>query len=114
MPTDCLFCRIAAGEIPAERVAEDERVFAIRDINPQAPTHVLVIPRAHHSDVGELVAADPQLAAELLELARRVAAEAGVGSGWRLVFNTGAQTGQSVFHVHGHVLGGRPMGWPPG
>jgi histidine triad (HIT) family protein len=114
VPNECLFCRIVAGDVPAGVVAANERAIAIQDINPQAPTHLLVIPREHYADVGELVAGDRALAAELLDLARQVAVDAGVGQGWRLVFNTGAESGQTVFHVHGHVLGGRPMHWPPG
>ncbi|MHB2024753.1 MAG: histidine triad nucleotide-binding protein [Mycobacteriales bacterium] len=115
MSEDCLFCGIAAGQVPAEVVGETERVLAITDINPQAPVHLLVIPREHYRDIGELVGADPRLAAELIEFARVVAGESGLSAaGWRLVFNSGLQAGQTVFHVHGHVLGGRAMHWPPG
>ena len=110
----CLFCRIVAGEIPADVVLETPDSVAFRDINPQAPVHVLVIPRAHHPDVGTLATADPELAGRLLRDVAAVAAAEGVGGGYRLVFNTGAEAGQSVFHVHGHVLGGRGMVWPPG
>ena len=111
----CLFCRIVAGEIPATVVREDELTLAFRDVNPQAPTHVLVIPRAHHPDVGALAAADPQLLTALHTAAAAVAAAEGAdGSGWRLVFNTGPDAGQSVPHVHGHVLAGRYLEWPPG
>jgi histidine triad (HIT) family protein len=109
---DCIFCKIASGAVPAELVVEGERVVAFRDLNPQAPTHVLVIPREHHVDVGEL-AADPAATAELVATAARIAADE-CGGEYRLVFNTGAAAGQSVFHVHGHVLGGRGMTWPPG
>jgi histidine triad (HIT) family protein len=112
---DCLFCRMVTGEVPADIVADDERTLAFRDINPQAPVHVLVIPKQHHPDVATLAASDPQTLAALHALAVRVAADEGVAeAGWRLVFNTGAGAGQSVFHVHGHVLGGRPFRWPPG
>jgi len=112
---NCLFCRMVTGEVPADIVADDERTLAFRDINPQAPVHVLVIPKQHHPDVATLAASDPQTLAALHALAVRVAADEGVAeAGWRLVFNTGAGAGQSVFHVHGHVLGGRPFGWPPG
>ena len=111
--SDCLFCRIAAGEIPATVVRETVRTVAFRDIEPQAPVHVLVIPRDHHPDFGGLVAADPQLASTLLAEASSVAVQEGL-TDYRLVVNTGAQAGQSVFHVHAHVLGGRPMLWPPG
>jgi len=113
--TDCLFCRIVAGELPAQVVHETPHALAFRDINPQAPTHVVVVPRAHHADAGALAEADPALAGELLRAARAVAESEGiVESGYRLVFNTGAGAGQTVFHVHCHVLGGRPMTWPPG
>lgn len=112
---DCLFCRIAAGEIPATVVHDDELTLAFRDLNPQAPTHVLVVPKAHHADIGALAAADPAALTALHRTAAAVAAAEGVDvSGWRLVFNTGADAGQSVAHVHGHVLGGRPLQWPPG
>jgi len=112
---NCLFCRMVTGEVPADIVADDERTLAFRDINPQAPVHVLVIPKQHHPDVATLAASDPQTLAALHALAVRVAADEGVAeAGWRLVCNTGAGAGQSVFHVHGHVLGGRPFGWPPG
>ena len=109
----CLFCRIVAGEIPADVVLRGERVLAFRDIDPKAPTHVLVVPLEHHSDVGALATADPAALAELVRVGRRVAADEGHDQ-YRLVFNTGAEAGQSVFHVHGHVLAGRPMTWPPG
>jgi len=110
---DCLFCRIVAGEIPATIVRETEQTLAFRDIEPQAPVHVLVIPRAHHPDIGALAAADPELAADLATAATEVAAAEGLAD-YRIVFNTGASAGQSVFHVHAHVLGGRPLSWPPG
>jgi histidine triad (HIT) family protein len=110
--TDCLFCRIVAGEIPATVVQEGERVLAFRDVNPQAPTHVLVIPRAHHVNVAALAAAAPEALADLVAMSAEVARDE--GDSYRLVFNTGEQAGQSVFHVHGHVLAGRSMSWPPG
>lgn len=110
----CLFCRIVTGEIPATMVRETPDTVAFRDIDPRAPVHVLVIPRAHHADVSALAAADPALAGRLLADVAAVAEAEGVGGAYRLVFNTGAEVGQSVFHVHGHVLGGRGMGWPPG
>jgi histidine triad (HIT) family protein len=114
MSDSCLFCRIAAGDIPAEIVYSTDSVVAFRDLNPQAPTHVLVIPRDHHTNVGELGASDPTLAGDLLAAAAVVAEREGLGQGWRLVFNTGPAAGQTVFHVHGHVLGGRSLTWPPG
>ena len=112
---DCLFCRIVAGEIPATVVHDDALTVAFRDLDPQAPVHVLVVPRAHHADVGALAAADPESLTAVHRTAAAVAEQEGVaGSGWRLVFNTGADAGQSVAHVHGHVLGGRHLEWPPG
>ena len=112
--SDCLFCRIVAGEIPATVVHETDDVLAFRDISPAAPTHVVVVPKAHHADVAALTAADPDLAGRLLAAGASVAAQDGLGEGFRLVFNTGADGGQTVFHAHLHVLGGRPMTWPPG
>jgi histidine triad (HIT) family protein len=112
---DCLFCGIAAGDIPATVVSANPRTVAFRDINPQAPVHVLVIPRAHHANLAELSAADPDLLADLVAHARAVAVAEGIADGgYRVVFNTGSQAGQTVDHVHAHVLGGRPMSWPPG
>lgn len=112
---DCLFCSIATGDIPAELVAESARTIAFRDINPQAPTHVLVIPRDHHPDLAAVAAADAGLLAEMVAQAHRVAQAEGIASdGYRVVFNTGPRAGQTVFHVHAHVLGGRDMTWPPG
>jgi histidine triad (HIT) family protein len=113
--TDCLFCRIVAGEIPATVVYQNDAVVAFRDINPQAPTHVVVITRVHHPDAAALGEADPALAGEVLRAAGEVARIDGIEeSGYRTVFNTGAGAGQTVPHVHGHVLGGRTMTWPPG
>lgn len=116
MADDCLFCRVVAGEIPAEVVHRGERVMAFRDIDPQAPTHVLVVPLEHHRDVAALAAGDPQALAELAAVGAQVAtAEGNEGDdSFRLVFNTGARAGQSVFHAHGHVLAGRAFTWPPG
>ena len=111
--SECIFCRIVAGEIPADVVVTGQRVIAFRDLNPQAPTNVLAIPRDHHENVGALAAADPEALAELVTTAARIA-EQQSGGQFRLVFNTGTETGQTVFHVHGHVLGGRRMTWPPG
>ncbi|NDU72920.1 HIT domain-containing protein [Actinomadura sp. DSM 109109] len=113
--TDCLFCKIVSGDVPATIVRESAGTVAFRDINPQAPTHVLVIPRDHHPTVGELAAADAELLAEVVREAHQVAAGEGVAeTGYRVVFNTGPQAGQTVFHVHAHVLGGRGLNWPPG
>ena len=111
---DCLFCRVVRGEVPAQVVHETERTLAFRDIAPAAPTHVLVVPREHHADMAALAAADPALAGEVLAAATRVAQQEGLSGGYRLVANTGADAGQSVHHLHVHVLGGRGLGWPPG
>ncbi len=112
---DCLFCAIVAGEIPATVVSETDRVLAFRDINPQAPTHVLVIPKDHYPHVAALAAADSGLLAEVISQAHQVAAAEQVGeTGYRVVFNTGEQAGQTVAHVHAHLLGGRLLTWPPG
>jgi histidine triad (HIT) family protein len=110
----CLFCGIAAGDVPAEIAKIGRRVIALRDINPQAPLHVLVIPRDHHQNVAALAEQDPEALAELVEIASALASAQTDSGAFRLVFNTGAETGQSVFHVHGHVLAGRPFTWPPG
>ena len=111
---DCLFCRIVAGEIPAEVVAETDASLAFRDVSPKAPTHVLVVPRRHVADAGELAEASPAELADVTLLARTVAEREGLDDDYRLVFNTGAGAGQSVFHAHLHLLGGRAMKWPPG
>ncbi|MGH3356788.1 MAG: HIT domain-containing protein [Nocardioidaceae bacterium] len=110
---DCLFCKIVSGEVPADVTADNTWAVAFRDVNPQAPTHVLVVPRSHHRDVGALAAEDPTALTEVLRLTAQVA-EAEKLSAHRVVFNTGAGAGQSVFHCHAHVLGGRSMTWPPG
>lgn len=112
---DCLFCKIAAGASSATVVAMTERTVAFRDINPQAPVHVLVIPKEHYADLAELTAGDGGLLADLTAQAHEVARAEGIAdTGYRVVFNTGSDGGQTVRHVHAHVLGGRPMGWPPG
>jgi histidine triad (HIT) family protein len=110
---DCLFCKIVAREIPSTIVYETDDVLAFRDINPQAPTHVCVIPKTHLVNAAAL-AEHPALASAVLAAAAEVAAADGVEGGYRLVFNTGPAAGQSVPHVHGHVLGGRSLAWPPG
>jgi histidine triad (HIT) family protein len=108
---DCLFCRIAAGTIPASVVYETDSVLAIRDINPKAPVHVLVVPRAHHSDVAALAETDPKLAGDVLAAVAAVAKREGLrDDGYRVIFNSGDNGGQEVFHVHAHVVGGRPLG----
>jgi histidine triad (HIT) family protein len=112
---DCLFCKIAAGDLPATIVSQTQRTVAFADINPQAPVHVLVIPRAHHANLAELISSgEDELLTELLEHAAEVARTQGLSGGHRIVFNTGPDGGQTVEHVHAHVLGGRPMSWPPG
>ena len=112
---DCLFCRIIAGEIPSARVYEDERVYAFRDIHPAAPTHTLIVPRAHIRDIAAPEASDGALLAALVAAANTIARQEGVAeSGYRLVWNVGPDAGQTVFHLHLHLLGGRVMAWPPG
>jgi histidine triad (HIT) family protein len=111
---DCLFCRIVAGDLPSDRVHEDDDVIAFRDLHPRAPTHVLVVPRRHVTDVDALTGADGDLLAAIFDAVRAVAADAGLANGYRVVTNIGPAAGQSVPHLHFHVLGGRPMGWPPG
>jgi histidine triad (HIT) family protein len=114
MPDDCLFCRIVAGEIPAATLHEDNLVIAIRDIGPKAPTHVLLMPRAHVPSAANLTDADGPMLGRLFSVAARLAADEGLDGGWRLVSNVGPDAGQSVPHLHVHLLGGRAMGWPPG
>ncbi|HJP71765.1 MAG TPA: histidine triad nucleotide-binding protein [Candidatus Limnocylindria bacterium] len=111
---DCLFCRIVAGDIPSDRVFEDDEVIAFRDINPQAPTHVLAIPRRHIADASALAETDGPLLARLFGVLRDVADAEGLHDGYRIVTNVGPDAGQTVFHLHLHLLGGRPMSWPPG
>lgn len=110
--SECLFCGIVAGDIPADVVLESETVLAFNDINPAAPTHVLVIPKRHLESVAHLEAGDAELLADLMAAAGRVGE--GIEGGWRLISNVGSEAGQSVFHLHFHVLGGRTMSWPPG
>ena len=112
---DCLFCKIAAGDIPATLVYQDERLIAFKDINPQAPMHVLVVPRRHIPTLNDLVGSDDQLVGEMLRRAAAIAGEHGhADRGYRTVFNCNADAGQTVFHIHLHVLGGRSLKWPPG
>lgn len=115
MSVDCLFCRIVAGEIPADVVARDDLVLAFRDVNPQAPTHILVIPREHLASAADLAEHHGDLLAAMFAMANRAAAGDGrAESGYRLVLNVGPDAGQSVDHLHLHVLGGRRLAWPPG
>ena len=114
---DCLFCAIVAGDIPSDVVHESATTFAFRDVDPQAPTHVLVVPRTHVPNAVALAETEPETVVHLLEAAREIAAAEGLDGpegGYRLVFNTGAAAHQTVFHAHLHVLGGRSMTWPPG
>jgi histidine triad (HIT) family protein len=111
----CLFCRIVDGTIPSERVASTERTYAFRDLNPAAPTHVLVVPRTHIANAAEVAAEHGEILAEMLTTAQSVATSDGVAdSGYRLVFNVGEAAGNTVAHLHLHVLGGRNLAWPPG
>ncbi|HEY2743316.1 MAG TPA: histidine triad nucleotide-binding protein [Polyangia bacterium] len=112
--SDCIFCKIVDGTIPAKIVTQDDRAVAFRDSNPQAPTHVLVIPKKHIASLNELDDADAALVGHLHVVAKKIALDEGLADGWRTVFNTGKHAGQTVFHIHLHVLGGRALGWPPG
>ena len=112
--SDCLFCKIVAGEIPADVVHQTETTVAFRDVDPQAPVHVLVIPRRHEPNAAALAAAEPGTLVDLVTSAAAVAGMDGLGDGYRIVFNTGAAAHQTVFHAHLHLIGGRTMAWPPG
>jgi histidine triad (HIT) family protein len=112
---DCIFCRIVAGEIPSTGVAEDEQVIAIRDIAPRAPTHILVLPREHIPSAADLTDADSPLVGRIFAMAADIARSAGIADGgYRIVTNIGAWGGQTVDHLHFHLMGGRPFSWPPG
>ena len=111
--SDCLFCKIAAGEIPSKKVYEDEQVFAFYDIDPQAPTHFLVIPREHIGSCGEITAENSAVVAHIFTVISKVTKQLGI-TDFRVVSNCGEQAGQSVHHLHFHVLAGRDMTWPPG
>lgn len=113
MTTDCLFCKIAAGEIPAEKLYEDDEMVAFRDIAPQAPVHFLVIPKKHIQDPADVSVEDEALIGRMMRTGSRVAKENGI-TDFRLVYNNGLEAGQTVFHIHMHVLGGRSLTWPPG
>ena len=112
--SNCLFCKILAGETPAKKVFEDARVYAFEDINPQAPTHVLIVPKKHIAGLKEAMPQDAELLGYLLLVAAQIARERQIESGYRTVFNVGPGSGQSVFHLHLHLLGGRSLRWPPG
>jgi len=111
---DCLFCKIVAGSIPAQKVFEDERALAIADINPQAPVHLLILPRRHIASLAHLSLDDEALLGHMHAVARELAAQKGLENGFRTVMNTGPDGGQTVNHLHLHLLGGRAMHWPPG
>ena len=112
--TDCLFCKIVRGEIPAKKVYEDEHVFAFEDISPKAPTHVLIVPKLHIRGLKESAAEDAELIGRLNLAAALIGRERGIEDGYRTVLNVGPKSGQSVFHLHLHLLGGRDLAWPPG
>jgi histidine triad (HIT) family protein len=111
---DCLFCKIVTGDVPADVVHQSDSVLAFRDIEPQAPVHVLVIPRNHHENAAEVAGREPDVWVEMANVAAAVAEKEGLDAGYRLVLNTGREANQLVMHAHLHVLGGRSMGWPPG
>jgi len=112
---NCIFCQIAGGEIPAKIVKQDDLVVAFQDINPQSPTHIQIIPKKHIESVLSVDSGDAELLYHMLEIASEIARESGLDRrGFRLVFNCGPEAGQTVPHLHLHLLGGRPMGWPPG
>jgi histidine triad (HIT) family protein len=112
--TDCLFCRIIAGEIPSKKVYEDDHTYAFEDINPQAPTHVLVVPKKHVRGLKEAGPEDAEIVGRCQLTAAHIARQRNIEDGYRTVLNIGPRAGQSVFHLHVHLLGGRRLGWPPG
>ena len=112
---ECLFCKMVSGVIPCDKVHENENVLAFRDIDPKAPTHILIIPKKHITTLNEINKSDLDLLGELLLTAKKIAKDEGINtSGYRTVFNCNSDGGQTVFHIHMHLLGGRPMAWPPG
>jgi histidine triad (HIT) family protein len=113
--TDCIFCKIATGELSTDKVYEDDQALAFRDLHPQAPTHLLIIPKEHLESLNDASQSDEKVLGHLLRLAPKIANQLGIAeTGYRAVVNTGPDGGQSVFHLHVHLLGGRPMTWPPG
>jgi len=111
---DCLFCKIIAGNIPAKKVYEDDKAYAFEDINPKAPTHVLIVPKRHFAGLDKAAAEDAEIIGYCQLVAARIARERGIEEGYRTVYNVGPRAGQSVFHLHLHLLGGRDFAWPPG
>jgi histidine triad (HIT) family protein len=111
---DCLFCKIIAGTIPSKKVYEDDKVFAFEDINPGAPTHVLIIPKRHLAGLDKATAEDTELLGYMQLIAAQIGRDRGIEDGYRTVLNVGPRSGQSVFHIHLHILGGRDLKWPPG
>jgi histidine triad (HIT) family protein len=111
---DCLFCKIIAGQIPAKKIYEDDQVFAFEDINPQAPTHVLIIPKRHIVGLKEAMPEDAEILGYMQLVAAKLGRERKIEEGYRTVYNVGPGAGQSVFHIHLHLIGGRPLRWPPG
>jgi histidine triad (HIT) family protein len=111
---DCIFCKIAAGDIPSNKIYEDDDVIAFHDLSPQAPVHVLIVPKKHMATLNDASDEDRDILGRLLLLASKLARQLEVGDGYRLINNCGASAGQSVFHIHFHLLGGRALGWPPG
>ncbi|MBI5558333.1 MAG: histidine triad nucleotide-binding protein [Deltaproteobacteria bacterium] len=114
MDANCLFCKIIRGDIPAKKLYENDEVLAFWDISPQAPTHFLVIPKRHIAGPAAMGGEDEQLIGKVMRIGARLATENGIGDGFRIVFNNGLEAGQTVFHIHMHILGGRRMNWPPG
>lgn len=110
--SDCIFCKIIAGEIPADKLYEDDEVLAFRDISPQAPVHFLVIPKKHIETPSDITEVDEKITGKLIRIGAQVAAEEGTGDGFRVIFNNGAKAGQVVFHLHLHILGGKDKPWP--
>jgi len=111
---DCIFCRIIAEEMPSHKVYEDETIYAFEDINPVAPMHVLIVPKKHIADVNEIGHTDEALLGHMILVAQKLVTDKGMANGYRLVMNSGVSAGQSVFHIHLHLLAGRQFGWPPG
>ncbi|MEN8257241.1 MAG: histidine triad nucleotide-binding protein [Thermodesulfobacteriota bacterium] len=111
---NCLFCKIINGDIPSDKLYEDDDTYAFRDISPQAPTHFLVIPKKHISGPSEVSQEDEKIIGKMMRVGADIARQEGIGDAFRVIFNNGAEVGQTVFHIHMHILGGRSMSWPPG